>query len=180
VGDAEIQARAIRDRVAGLADPVVARQLSGFFKTGPGEYGEGDHFVGVRAPELDRIAKSMQAVDLEAVGDADLDRLILPRESIERAGLVSTMPAAADAYFRAHRFDASGGPVAVDAGFAIVLVLDGDGILATHDGSLQVTRGDVILMPFAAGEYTLHSDGHHPVVGVVCRPPAPDAPAGAR
>lgn len=67
MGDAEIQARAIRDRVAGLADPVVARQLSGFFKTGPGEYGEGDHFVGVRAPELDRIAKSMQAVDLEAL-----------------------------------------------------------------------------------------------------------------
>ena len=67
MGDGEIQARAIRDRVADLADPVVARQLSSFFKTGPGEYGEGDIFIGVRAPEVDRIARSMQAIELEAL-----------------------------------------------------------------------------------------------------------------
>jgi mannose-6-phosphate isomerase len=124
---------------------------------------------------------ALQAVDLTAVSDADLDRLVLPRESIERAGLASAMPAQADAYFRAHRFDSSAGPVSVDAGFAIVLVLDGHGVLASSAGSMQVARGDVVLVPYAAGDYTLHSDGHAgPVVGVVCRPPAPDAPADAR
>jgi mannose-6-phosphate isomerase len=124
---------------------------------------------------------ALQAVDLSAVSDSDLDRLVLPRESIERAGLVSTMPAAADAYFRAHRFDASGGPVSVDAGFAIVLILGGRGVLSSPLGSLEVARGDVVLVPFAAGEYTLHGDGHgDALVGVVCRPPAPDAPVAPR
>jgi mannose-6-phosphate isomerase len=124
---------------------------------------------------------ALQAVDLTAVTDSDLDRLVLARESIDRAGLVSTMPAQADAYFRAHRFDSSGGPVSVDPGFAIVLVLEGTGVLASPGGALGVSRGDVVLVPFAAGEYTVHHEGHgDPVVGVVCRPPAPDAPAGAR
>lgn len=124
---------------------------------------------------------ALQAVDLTAVSDADLDRLVLPRESIERAGLVSTMPTAADAYFRAHRFDSSDGPVSVEAGFAIVLVLSGTGILTSPGGSLQVTRGDVVLVPFACGDYSLHADGQSaPLVGVVCRPPAPDAPADPR
>ncbi len=84
---------------------------------------------------------ALQAVDLAAVSDSDLDRLVLPRESIERAGLVSTMPVAADAYFRAHRFDSSDGPVSVEAGFAIVLVLSGTGILSSPGGSLEVTQG---------------------------------------
>ncbi len=124
---------------------------------------------------------ALQAVDLAAVSDADLDRLVLTRESIDRAGLVSAMPAQADAYFRAHRFDSSGGPVSVDPGFAIVLVLHGDGVLASPGGALGVSRGDVVLVPYAAGEYTLHHDGHGAALtGVVCRPPAPDAPTGAR
>lgn len=124
---------------------------------------------------------ALQAVELGAVSDSDLDRLVIPRESIEGAGLASTMPAAADAYFRAHRFDAADGPVSVDAGFAIVLVLAGRGVLASPGGSLEVSRGDVVLVPYAAGEYTLHGDGTgDALVGVVCRPPAPDAPTGAR
>ena len=124
---------------------------------------------------------ALQAVDLSAVSDSDLDRLVMPREVIERAGLSSAMPAAADAYFRAHRFDASDGPVSVDAGFSVVLVLAGRGVLSTAGGALEVTRGDVALVPYGAGEYTLHSDGHDAaLVGVVCRPPAPDAPADPR
>jgi mannose-6-phosphate isomerase len=124
---------------------------------------------------------ALQAVDLTAMSDSDLDSLVLTREGIEGAGLSTVMPAAADAYFRAHRFDASAGPVSVDAGFAIVLVLEGRGVLSSEAGALEVVRGDVVLVPFAAGEYTLHSDGHGgAVVGVVCRPPAPDAPADPR
>jgi mannose-6-phosphate isomerase len=137
---------------------------------------------GARDGHLDLgFETALMAVDLAAVSDSDLDRLVISREAIQRAGLVSAMPAAADAYFRAHRFDSSDGPVSVDAGFALVLVLSGSGILSSPAGSLQVTKGDVVLVPYACGGYTLHADGHPaPLVGVVCRPPAPDAPADAR
>ena len=124
---------------------------------------------------------ALQAVDLSGVADSDLDSLVIPGESIRRAGLVSAMPSAADAYFRAHRFDASDGPVSVAAGFAIVIVLQGQGVLASPAGSLQVARGDVVLVPHASGEHTIHGDGHgDELTGVVCRPPAPNAPSDAR
>ena len=124
---------------------------------------------------------ALQAVDLSAVSDGDLDRLVLPREQIEGAGLHSAMPAAADAYFRAHRFDAAGAPVSVEAGFAIVLITEGHGVLTSGAGSIEVAKGDAVLVPFASGDYTLHAQGHgSSLTGVVCRPPAPDAPADAR
>lgn len=68
MSDAEDQAKEVRDRIEELADPSVASKLSGFFKTGPGDYGEGDLFVGVRAPDLDRIARSMRDLELAAIG----------------------------------------------------------------------------------------------------------------
>lgn len=68
MGSVDDRVQEVRDRIAGLADPEAAVQLSRFFKTGPGEYGEGDLFVGVRAPELNRLAKEMKGLDLAAVG----------------------------------------------------------------------------------------------------------------
>lgn len=124
---------------------------------------------------------ALQAVDLSAVSDSDLDRLVLPREEIEGAGLRSAMPPEADAYFRAHRFAVDDVPVEVPAGFAIVLILDGHGILRSEAAALEVTRGDVVLVPFAAGAYSFHAQSAaHPLTGVVCRPPAPDAPTDVR
>lgn len=124
---------------------------------------------------------ALQAVDLSAVSDRDLDRLVLPREEIEGAGLRSAMPPEADAYFRAHRFAVDDVPVEVPAGFAIVLILDGHGILRSEAAALEVARGDVVLVPFAAGAYSFHAQSAaHPLTGVVCRPPAPDAPTDVR
>lgn len=52
----------VRERVLAMGDPQRARISQGFFKTGRGEYGEGDVFVGVRVPELRKLACECRAL----------------------------------------------------------------------------------------------------------------------
>lgn len=57
----------IRARMRELADDERAHVLQRFFKTGPGEYGEGDLFLGITIPELRKLAKQYRSVRLEEV-----------------------------------------------------------------------------------------------------------------
>jgi len=57
----------VRDRVLALGDLERARISQGFFKTGPGEYGEGDVFVGVRVPELRKLACECRTLPVEGM-----------------------------------------------------------------------------------------------------------------
>jgi 3-methyladenine DNA glycosylase AlkD len=51
--------------LAKLADPVIAEHSQRFFKTGPGEYGEGDLFLGIRVPVLRRQARDFGDLPLK-------------------------------------------------------------------------------------------------------------------
>jgi 3-methyladenine DNA glycosylase AlkD len=48
--------------LAAVADPAIAAQLQRFFRTGPGEYGEGDRFMGVRVPVVRALARRYHAL----------------------------------------------------------------------------------------------------------------------
>ncbi|MFD7846025.1 DNA alkylation repair protein [Nocardia sp. NPDC059764] len=67
-----LTADAVRADLAALADPADAVHLQRFFKTGPGEYGEGDVFIGVRVPQTRKAVKRFAGMPLSEI-DALLD-----------------------------------------------------------------------------------------------------------
>ncbi len=50
-----------------ISNPEKAKILQRFFKTGKGQYGEGDIFLGITVPEQRRIAKKYKALDLNEI-----------------------------------------------------------------------------------------------------------------
>ena len=56
--------RAIQKRLETLGDPKKAAHAQRFFKTGPGQYGEGDVFRGIRVPVLRKLAKQYKTLPL--------------------------------------------------------------------------------------------------------------------
>ncbi|GAA2033714.1 DNA alkylation repair protein [Agromyces tropicus] len=57
----------VRAALAELADPARAAASARFFKTGPGEYGEGDAFLGVTVPQVRSVAKRFAGLPLDGV-----------------------------------------------------------------------------------------------------------------
>jgi len=72
-------ARAASRRLKALSDARRAKISAWFFKTGPGEYGEGDRFLGITVSALRQEARSFDALELSEVG-----RLLASRWHEER------------------------------------------------------------------------------------------------
>jgi 3-methyladenine DNA glycosylase AlkD len=77
---AALARRALRQ----FGSPERAAGVARFFKTGKGEYGEGDVFIGCTVPECRRVAREFRALPL-----AEVDKLITSRIHEERVvGLI--------------------------------------------------------------------------------------------
>ncbi|MEZ9526480.1 DNA alkylation repair protein [Enterovibrio norvegicus] len=60
-------ANTIIEAIKALGDEKLAQNAQRFFKSGPGEYGEGDRFIGVRVPTLRTCAKAHINASLETI-----------------------------------------------------------------------------------------------------------------
>ena len=97
-------------RLRAIANPEDAKFLQRFFRTGPGEYGEGDRFLGIRVPDTRRIAREMRDMPLSQIEkllhspyhEARLLAVILLGDAYERG-----TAAQRDAVFRLYLRNAS-------------------------------------------------------------------------
>jgi 3-methyladenine DNA glycosylase AlkD len=60
-------AQLVQSRLRSLASPEVAAGLARFFKTGSGQYGEGDRFIGVKVPMIRKVAGEFRGMLLPEV-----------------------------------------------------------------------------------------------------------------
>ncbi len=65
VSKAEMNAGEISDYLQSLADPKIAEHSQRFFKTGEGEYGHGDSFLGIRVPTVRQALKRYRSATPE-------------------------------------------------------------------------------------------------------------------
>ena len=65
----------IKKELLSLRDPKQAAIYQRFFKTGKGEYSEGDVFLGIKVPILRQIAKKYQDVSLEVIQELLDDKI---------------------------------------------------------------------------------------------------------
>jgi 3-methyladenine DNA glycosylase AlkD len=57
----------VRTKLKSLASPAAAKAAARFFKTGPGEYAEGDIFIGIKVPTLRIVARSFRDLPLDEI-----------------------------------------------------------------------------------------------------------------
>jgi mannose-6-phosphate isomerase len=113
---------------------------------------------------------ALDCVDRSGWGPAELDRLRGRALHAGRDGVEGLLPAEADPFFRAERLRPD--PAApLEASFSILVVVAGSGRLETDGGTLDLERGDTVLVPFAAGPGGISGK----VEVVRCLPPEPTA-----
>lgn len=67
-----IKANDIIDTMTGMRNEAQRLVLSRFFKTGKGEYGEGDQFLGLKVPQTRAVVKEIR-------GEISLDEIEVPK-----------------------------------------------------------------------------------------------------
>lgn len=114
--------------------------------------------------------RALSCVDRSGWTHERLRTLLRDRSASRGAssGVALALPPRADAFFRVERVEPD--PAArCAASFAVLVVVDGEGMLHTQRGAaLPLARGDTLLVPFAAGDLEVHGGVH----ALRCLPPA--------
>ncbi len=66
-GKQKLTAAAVRRDCSALRNPERARFLQGFFRSGPGEYAEGDRLLGLTVPDSRKIARAYRGLALDEI-----------------------------------------------------------------------------------------------------------------
>ena len=61
------KAQDVQKRMKALGNPEHAAVSRKFFRTGPGEYGEGDIFIGIRVPVLRKLASEFKDLPVSEI-----------------------------------------------------------------------------------------------------------------
>jgi mannose-6-phosphate isomerase len=112
---------------------------------------------------------ALRAADRSRRTAAELDRLRAGRGPV-RPGVERLFPAEADPFFQAERLRPAPA-AALEAAFSILVITDGSGRLETRGGSLELGRGDTVLVPYAAGPGEVRGR----LEAVRALPPTPEA-----
>lgn len=97
--------RELRESLRAHASPARAATSSRYFKTGPGEYGEGDVFIGVTVPDCRAVAKRFRSLTLSEVkrllaSEVHEERLVALLVLVEQSRSAKKDLAAREAIFR--------------------------------------------------------------------------------
>lgn len=88
-----------RQKLKSLASPATAKVSATFFKTGPGQYGEGDIFIGIKIPVLRQVAKGFKGLSLTEI-DSLLQSPIHEERMLALLILVSSVERGDEAYHK--------------------------------------------------------------------------------
>lgn len=113
---------------------------------------------------------ALACVDRSGWEKGQLDRL-RGRGPGRQPGVDRLFPTETDPFFRAERIRPVGA-TPLPATFSILVVIAGSGALQCREGSLDLARGDTVLIPFAAGDCVMRGS----VDAVRCMPPDPASP----
>lgn len=94
-----------------------------------------------------------EAIRLDPLDEAEIAALLTHPEPVD--GVAVDLFGAAAGFFRGSVVSAAAMPVSFPAGVAGVVVLDGRGHLEWPGGRLAVTSGDVVVVPWATGEWSV-------------------------
>ncbi|ALV44389.1 hypothetical protein MB46_01500 [Arthrobacter alpinus] len=124
---------------------------------------EGFAIDGARSGHLGLgFGTALAAADRQGTSAEEIQLLIV------RQGLgTATLAAGSEPYFRAEKWSVSSS-IECDPGFSIVIVTAGFGeIQSTHGQTVEISRGDTLLVPHAAGSLQVTGE----LTFIRCRPP---------